>query len=228
MTRNLKALGLALVAVFAMSAVAASGAMAASHHFDVLGTISAHAENEQIFEPVTGGGAFFACKEVKVNNGRAMEAPLGVIGEPEYSECRASTGGGEPVNAKVSSNGCEYTFKGVTTPGNLTENGEHATVNIECPEGAKIEIRVTALNLKCAAVGAQDIPHAVRYHEDEEPGANPEEDTTIEATAHGFENEEFGGVANCSGTGGTVVNEDGSYTGNVTVHNVRLTTNQTP
>jgi len=224
MTRNLKALGLALVAVFAMSVVGASAAQAASHHFDgtVGDALEAHALTTQIFKPVTGEPKQFECTEIKVA-GKVEEATAtSVTVEPLYSGCTAFTPPETTVSASVKPNGCHYRFTGVTTTGNPT-GGEHATVDVICPEGKEIEIRVTGLNLKCSTVPAQEVKDAVRYEED---SSNPEGAVIVKATAHGFESKTVESLAGC----GTETHTNGTYVGEATVtapHGVKLTTNVT-
>ena len=112
MTRNLKALGLALIAAFAMSAVAASAASAVNHHFtgtagDALTTESI---GEQVFESTTGEEKGYKCPTVKTVKGTVPEGTVtSVATTPEYEGCKSF---GPPGPAKVKQEECEFVFKG--------------------------------------------------------------------------------------------------------------------
>ena len=153
MTRNLKALGIALVAMFAMSAMAAASASAAQHHFTSTsesGTtyLTAHSLGEQKLWSTTNepeGNREF-CKAANVNAAIEGEEVTEVTAEPSYGECTAFTGGSE-VKEKLTTNGCHYLFTGVTEE-DVTGN-QTATMHLTCPAEKQIEVEVTGLNLKC-------------------------------------------------------------------------------
>jgi hypothetical protein len=149
MTRNLKVLGLALVAAFAMSAVAASTASAvANDHFtttkaSALVTGVSHDNKFQI----TGGPAF-ECTTAKFT-GTFLNNATEITVDPEYSgktnhtphntapiDFRECNGVGGDLT--VDMNGCHYDLTGNTT--GLDNGAVDATVWITCPAGQVIKI----------------------------------------------------------------------------------------
>jgi hypothetical protein len=124
MTRNLKALGLALVAVLAMAAFAASSASAkqgiftaSSYPVHVFGT-----DNDDWFEVLENK---VECDEATFTaQATGADTKLTVI--PTYHKCFKNLV--EPVT--VTTNGCHYTF----TIGTMTSHSHgHGTVDIVCP-----------------------------------------------------------------------------------------------
>jgi hypothetical protein len=137
MIRNLKALGLALVAVFAMSAFVASAASAAQ------GTLTTFPEGstaiataEQIGEheitltdhPVGGGFFGFKCKKATFTGTAGVKTgAVSVHAHPVYSECSFF---GQPI--AVTTTGCDYVLKvGESTPG-----GWHVITDVVCSAGS--------------------------------------------------------------------------------------------
>jgi hypothetical protein len=219
MTRNLKALGLALVAVLALSAVAASGAAAQTEH--VLRTSAgqtAHfttkAENTQLFKGSTNDSKFFSCNEVNAKGTFKDGAKEATATNVVYSGNCVAVEGEKEVLATPEFTGCDYLFTGKTTKGNPTGN-EHASVHIKCPTGQAVHLKVTALKLNCVTIDEQAVPDAVRYKTQVTEGGR--EDITIEATAHNIEVTTPNTAACPTGTGGPVTHKDGLYTGNVSV-----------
>lgn len=132
MTRNLKALGLALVAVFAMSAMAASSASAAK--FTAANGLAQHLIASDVgaadkFETATGS--------VLTCNGETFtaEAPAGATSSltftPNWINCK--TEGAAFNNVTVTHNGCNLIFTSNTAPA-VNE------VHITCPAGKVIEV----------------------------------------------------------------------------------------
>jgi hypothetical protein len=138
---NLKALGLALVAVFAMSAIAASAAQA---------TPTLTSEVSPVTLEATAGGLGSGEKFVAFNESVECEkstfhTPLTKTPATEFTveaeygpECRTGTG----LRATVTMNGCDYVFHNLkfikATP------DYEATVDIKCPAGKVIEVHIYA------------------------------------------------------------------------------------
>jgi hypothetical protein len=131
MNRKIKAMGLTLVAVFALSAVAVSSASATPPKF----TASAY--------PASGGGSqigthkvtfdgFITTCEVATFSGTLVAASSEITIAPKYEKCKTAG-----VASTVTLNGCDYKFT-LTTTGvpNL------ATVDLVCPAGQDITIDV--------------------------------------------------------------------------------------
>lgn len=188
MTRNLKALGLAVCAVLAMGAVMASAAQAQTG-----------ALTTPVFPSiVTGeqqGGFSFDIGEPPVYqatcNSRLDATLVGptdpVTFQPTYENCTAHPGF-TPVT--VTMNGCDYTI-GFSKPGTtgqpITTGTMHAWVN--CPVGQQIEIHIYkdafdhAGNVSTCTydIGPQGPVPAGIYHNT--PGAVPPDvDATVNAT----------------------------------------------
>ncbi len=147
MIRNLKAMGLALVAVFAMSALAASAASAATDVFTVAGggsTLLTGVGHNHVF---TAGNTKVECTTSKFTGTVVHNATTATV-DPEYTgkigqtphnndgsvaaECNA-TGG----TATVHLNGCHIVWSGSTTG---SDNGTDATIWIVCPPGKEVTV----------------------------------------------------------------------------------------
>jgi len=169
MTRNLKALGLALVAVFALGAISASSAMAATEpiaHFTSIGgkgkitgsqiKSETSGSEKHIFK--VGSLGEITCNKAHFKGTEFTETTTSLTVEPEYAECEMHTFLGQHRPATVTMNGCYYTFtvhekgtthEGVTviTPGgvenkNATVHTWTGDVHILCPPEKSIEIHV--------------------------------------------------------------------------------------
>jgi len=192
MTRNLKALGLALVAILAMGVVVAQGASAAEtkHEFHadgektiVTGTNSIIGTNGKgetetqlsVHEFAVGGAGTVKCNKVETEStqvgtkvGTETYAAATITVVPRYEECTFAGGA-----ATVNFNHCAYVFYGQTTLGNPTDfpkegteettKEEHANVEIECSGGSVVEVDTSLCTI---TVGPQLIKHAVRYEND--------------------------------------------------------------
>jgi len=122
MTGRLKSLGLLLAAVFAMSALAASSALAAEFHSAAApATISGNQSTSHVF---TTSAGTFTCKVATFSGTTASKTASSQTLTPKYESCTAFGF----LNVPVVINGCGYVFQasGVT--------------EIECPAGKAIEI----------------------------------------------------------------------------------------
>jgi hypothetical protein len=151
MTRNLKALGLALVAVLAVSAMAASAAQAESEKGTFTAGVTPSKHTTSTLHGKQIGVAtenFFSINEGKeevtcTNSGVSFTSIL--IGgtatkltvAPTYTECLSS--GFLPTT--VNTNECDYTF---TQPETILDAGGPYTgkADLFCPAGQKIEIDI--------------------------------------------------------------------------------------
>lgn len=149
--RNLKILGLALVAMLAMGALGASAASAdelTGEEANLFLTGVNEPEKPDVFVTTVGNTS---CKNVAYAIGTVKTPTTTVTATPTYTNC---TSFGFP--ATIDTNGCTYTFH--VTGGALTVGD----VTIVCPAGQ--EIRVTAIGagtLKCTvSVPAQTLSNA--------------------------------------------------------------------
>jgi len=172
MNRKLKALGLALVAISAMSAVAAPGASA------VIGEHEFHTEGPSVLTGRNIGNEKFAVGtagtvECTTSAFESTQAGTEVSSHtfksdtltvtPRYTGC---TFGGQP--ATVNFNHCAYVLDSDTTTGN-PDGGLHANVEIECLKNGKgediswIEIDTSVCTI---TIKSQTINHALSYEND--------------------------------------------------------------
>ncbi|MEZ5076450.1 MAG: hypothetical protein R2725_03295 [Solirubrobacterales bacterium] len=168
MQGNLRALGLALLAVFALSALAAQGASA--HVF------TSDSESERTVltgrdEPETNNVLTVAGAEVQCENAHFEGTVEGseaneVTVRPEYTDCLFA--GNEAV---VHTNDCAEILHSSTAEG-------HATVDVECAEGDEIEVTVPVLGITITVAEQADLS-GVHY-------TNVAEGVTVEATLEGI------------------------------------------
>jgi len=215
MTRNLKALGLALVAVFAMSAVMASAASAESaFKFKSEGTPTKltgkqHAGND-VFTTHTGT---VSCNEAKYSGEQVGTEVSEVTVTPVYSECKAFG----LFNVPVTTNGCVYTFKTGTKTG-ATYAG---SVSIVCPEGKVIEVEAPGCTV---TVGSQANVGGITFTN---IGTTTTREVTLDVNINTLKYEEhrpFFGICSTNTvptTGGTYVGA-GVVTGSNPVTNAHL------
>jgi hypothetical protein len=219
MNRKLKALGLALFAAFAMTALYASAASAALHHITSTsksGTthLTAKADTDQKFFATTSDATREVnCKKINLKKGTATftgTETTEITAGPEYSECTAKQGG-ESFSAKVTFGECHYLFTGETTT-DVTGN-QSATVHINCPEGKPGPVvDVTIFNLTCIEVTPNQTLEGVTYAKDETIGGAGK--LTLDAKVHGIVSRTTGP---CKGEGDPEEHTDGLYEGKATI-----------
>lgn len=191
MTRKFKALGLALMAVFAFGAVAASGASAASFHSEVAGTIlTGSADNNQVFAV---NGITLTCTNATFKGTAAEETQGSVTVFPEYSNCGDNIGHAHGT-VPVDTTGCAYVF------GATTNASGHLPVEVECTSGKKIVITDTSCTI---SVGPQTATNGVQLTN---LGSGSGRSVTVHATATVAITK--GGQAGCFFLGNS-----GTYTG---------------
>lgn len=156
MIRKIKALGLALVAVFAMSAVVASAASATNGTLTTFPTTTVVATGEQVGEhvftltdhPIIGGGfANVKCKKATFDGvGTNKDGDTTVTVTPTYSECTAFG-----LAATIEHDECTYILHTGTTTG---LGGWHVVTTVSCPEGKTITIKTATCEVR---VGSQSL-----------------------------------------------------------------------
>jgi hypothetical protein len=216
MTRNLKALGLALLALFALGAVAASAASAAEEfHADGEKAIIT-GENEAGTEDsfAIGEAGTIKCKKTTLEGTNKAETTTTPGSEytndkltitPHYEECTFAGS----LEAHVKFNHCAYVFSSDTTLGNTTKAEKHANVEIECAAGNKVEVDITGF---CTlTIPAQTIKHAVRYK------ADTATSVTVESTATKVKVEKTKTTPDQTNCLLVPTGEIGTYTGKATV-----------
>jgi uncharacterized lipoprotein YehR (DUF1307 family) len=220
MTRNLKTLGLALVAALALSAVATAGASAQTHTFRTSAGQTAHltaqATGDQVLKKSTNDTKEFVCKKMNIvqGTGTVVDSATSITAQPNYTECTAYKGANttEGVITFTEFTSCHYDFKNATTEGNPT-GGKHANLAIKCTTpGDVIHLKVTALKIPCVTIPEQEIKHAVTYTNITDPGTGKKA-IEIDFTPHSIKSETPDTLA-CPDP---EVHTDGTYVGSVVV-----------
>jgi opacity protein-like surface antigen len=141
MIRKSKALGLALVAVLAMSALVASAAQAAPvTTISAAGeSVSVHGTGEKVGEEFTVDGVTTVC-EVSHYTGTAVKNSTTITLHPTYTGCVLK---GVGINVTVNTEKCNYVFH-LTSKSGATYNSK---VDITCGAGESIKIS----SASCAA-----------------------------------------------------------------------------
>ena len=155
MTRNLKVLGLALVAMFTLGAVTASSAFAVDHFTaeKEKAVLTSTVSENNVFKITTGAEnpPKVECKTSKFS-GTFVTSATTVTVFPTYKgtvkkevdENHCTFGAGK---AEVELNGCDYDLTGETTKEDKTGKvGKDAVVSVTCPKEKEITVKT---NLGC-------------------------------------------------------------------------------
>jgi hypothetical protein len=142
MIRNLKMLGLALVAVFAMSSLVASSALATLPDTDAIVSESVPVKltgaQENGLSKFTLAGQAVECTTASVNATVAATTVTEVLTEvPSYGGCTYAGAG-----ATVNMNGCKYRLTGTT------KTDGDAKADVVCEGTNKIELTLNAIACK--------------------------------------------------------------------------------
>jgi hypothetical protein len=207
--RNLRILGLAIVAVLALGAVAASAATAASKltapetaSSVILTAEAAATGGSQVFQPTVGGGSV-TCKTVNIGLSTQTVNTESVTVRPVYGGCKFNSVIATDVD--FTTNGCEYVFSNGATSGSTT-NG---TLNLNCNAGsAGVIITITGSNCKIT-IPTQDVGTVAI---DNTGGPGPTRDLTLTGNQPGIHSTETGSECPEPGT-----HTNGTYVGNVTI-----------
>ena len=205
MKRNLKALGLAMVAVFALSAVAASAAQAANHHLTVPtapAIVTAEDTVNTVFS-MTGGNRKIECATTKYEGTVSETTSTEVTVAGTYGGCTVK-GGGE-ISATVDVKHCALILTGETDA-----NGD-AKTHIECAEGNEIHITYSVFGSACTVAITPQTPEGGVHYEQAEP-VGQKKDVTVTFTIKGITYHEIGGGF-CPASSTT---HDGTLNGTVT------------
>jgi len=159
MTRNLKVLGLALVAVFAMGAVVASSASATSFHFNSAADHTIINGSQIGLHKFATTAGEVTCEEANFSATTTTKTETDVTITPVYSKCHINFFGSK-VSATVAMNGCQYTLTshqtvaGVTTP---------ATIHlVNCTKAAEVVAAGCTIKVNTGqTLGGQTITNGV-------------------------------------------------------------------
>jgi hypothetical protein len=204
MTRNLKVLGLALVAALAMSALAASAA-SATYSFGAPNAPTDGTGSQIGTNIFTTGAGTVECTSATFSGTQGSESSSDVTISPHYTGCTAFT----IVGTHVKMNGCTYTF---TTPTVDLGGGEFTgeSPHVICTGENQIEITPTGFFGSICTVkipGQTPTSGHVIYKNE---GEGTTRVVKVTATVGGIHFTSSGGICGSSGT-------NGSYEGSVTL-----------
>jgi hypothetical protein len=156
MIRNLKALGLALVAMVAFGAFAAQGASAATEHSfrsDTNDTVlTGQIDGSGTHKFTATANVFTECTVATFSGTNAGQIRDTVTVHPKYSSCNLS--GGAESNVTVHTGGCNFVFDSDTDVSAAHFSAEeHATAALECESAHSAdphEIEITAPGCRMA------------------------------------------------------------------------------
>lgn len=209
MNRNLKALGTALLAAFALSAIAAQGAIAAEDNHEFTSnaanetTVLTGTQTTQHVFTVTGIET--KCEVAEFSGTVAGNTEDTVEVHPVYEECTFG-----PVGVTIHTGGCTYTFDSDTTENTHVGSVKDAPVTIteDC------EITLTASGCVIHVTPGQT-RHGVTYENIANHGPGEKNAVKVSATVSTIEVTSTGGFS-ClvAGLGfGVEHHTDGTYTG---------------
>ena len=205
MIPNLKVLGLALVAVLAMSAIGASVASADDLASDST-PVTLTGKQSGGGDVLTTTAGTVKCKEINYTATNVATPTTTVDVTPNYPE---KTSGGEQnctgfgFPATVATNGCTFRF----TIGEATTGG----FDIICPAGQEITATARSAGVtKCIVhIGAQNIAAGITYSNTGAAGTTREIDITANlAGTLAYKHTTGAGIGDCTAGSGS-----GSYTG---------------
>jgi hypothetical protein len=166
MTRNLRALGVAMFALLALGAVYASSASAAGEEFhcdEAPCILTGTTETPESVEEFKAMGVTVKCHG-QFEATQATKTAKVLTVSPHYTECNNST--------TVRTNHCDYTFAAETNAAG------HGATNVKCSGGTKIEVDIKGVCI--LNFGEQTVEQGVHYTN---VGTSS---VTVEATAKGI------------------------------------------
>jgi hypothetical protein len=188
MIRNLKVLGLAVVAVFAMSAVVASAAMAENFHSESSPT-TLTGEQSATHEFTTSVGTV-TCTTAKFSGNVTGTSVSEVSVHPTYEGCKLS---GININVTITTTGCNYRFYNVAS--------KSGPVDVVCETGKEITVSGPGCTVK---VPGQTGKSTVSYTNN---GSGTGRTVTVTAAVEGLKYSTSGLLC------GSSTKENGTYKG---------------
>jgi hypothetical protein len=211
MIRNLKALGLALVAVFAMSAVAAGAASAEPYEFHSDGpfTTLTGTQSGATNDTFTTDGGTVTCNTATYHGQISVEETSTISLAPTYSACTLNPFG----SAVVSPNGCTYLIHADTQVG---ENDFTTETDIVCPPGQEITVVASLFGTtKCTVhIPPQSLGTGITVTNQTTGGGVSDIQAHISFNNIRYTETAGSGFGACSSTSGTA---NGTYSGLATI-----------
>jgi hypothetical protein len=217
MTRNLKALGLALVAVFALSAMTASAASATDLFRSSATPVTLTGEQEF----TAGVGDLFSttagtveCLTAKYHGTVATSPTASVVVKPTYTSCFVA----EIIPTKVDFGNCSYKFT-IDEPAGATTGSVH----LECGVGEEVTVTVGVNDsgvgtVKCTIHIPPQTVGGIKYTN--VGASDPTKEITVDINSTGITYKETGGPGLGTGTGActtSTLQHNGTYTGKALV-----------
>lgn len=171
--RNLRKLGLVLMAVMALGAVVASAAQAESQFTatEYPATITGHQEGE--VNRLVVGGITVEC-EVATFHGTLAGASSSLTVTPDYTGCETSLG----TEATIDTAGCDYLFHAGAAVEGSNHDSYEGSVDVSCETGKEIRVTAGFCNVD---VAAQSINSGITYTN--LTNAEPTEDVTVDVNS---------------------------------------------
>src|SRR5881394_1943167 len=138
MTRNLKRLGIASLAIVAMGAMVASAAQAVTPTL-VAGGAGTVVGSQVGGHDITVGARAVTCKEVLFSGSTAVSQTTLTL-TPEYKGCNTTPVLGVSLFVTITMNSCDYLFTSLSH--NAAAGDYDANLSILCPGTSKIEIHM--------------------------------------------------------------------------------------
>jgi hypothetical protein len=193
MIRTFKMLGLALVAMLALGAMA-SVASAAKFHSEASSTTLTGEQPAEFNDKFKTDAGNVECKTATYTGTVSGETTSTASATPSYSGCTAAFG----ASVTIDVNGCSYEFH--------TNNN---TADVVCPEGKVIEVTAPGC---VVTVGAQTGLNGVSFSSNE---AKSNVTVTVKSTNVKYEEHNKGFFPTCANN--TKATSNGEYNGSATV-----------
>jgi hypothetical protein len=235
MTRKLKALGLAMFAVFALSAVAVASAQAAEEfHSEAAHTVLTGTQDEDAGAASTAklsiGGVTVECRETHIEGDQTGTTSATATVRPRYNGTSGNPTG-EPCTSfagstTVATNMCHYKL------GAATDANGHATASVICPAaGEAITISSAGCIIKITGgpnnkVGGVEVNQNLKGVHYTNTGSGATRDITVKSTITGIHFTTNGAFA-CVIAGLPATGTNASYTGDVTTKGFNYTSGET-
>lgn len=214
MARNIRKLGLVLIAVFALGAVAAQAASAATEHTfnSEIGNTVLTADNsglgEHVLSVTTKGGTKLSvsCTTVLFSGNQVTKTADEINLHPTFGKKNAKGEAGScklaGITVTVTTTGCNFTFDSDTsgTP-------ENATTSIVCEAGKVITSTAAGCTI---SIGSQGPLHGVSYTGE---GSGASRTIKVAASVKGIAWSAKGALCGLIGLGNGETGTNGEYTG---------------
>lgn len=223
MSRNLKALGLALIAALALSAIAAQGAMAVDHSFgsEASSTVIT-ADNDglgsHVLSVTSKGGTKVSvtCTTAFFSGTQSGTSADLITLHPTFGKPNTSGGAGSctlgGLGVTVTTTGCNFIFESDTS-NNPATGQEDATTSVECEAGKSLKSSAGGCTVSIAGAPNNQNLHGVTFAGE---GAGATRDLKVTAAVKGIHWTSSGFFCPLVGLGNGETGTNGEFSGVVT------------